>query len=73
MKLGYNVFRRLEDGSPVWVANLDTLAQAKQKVDSLRRTSPGEYFIHDAETGAIVSEIKDPRPNAGSQKGRPKN
>jgi hypothetical protein len=72
MKLGYNVFRRLEDGSPVWVANVDTLAEAKQKLISLNRNFPGEYFIHDAETGAILNEVKDPRPDAASQKSRRK-
>lgn len=72
MRLGYNVFRRLEDGSPVWIANFDTLGEAKEKMISLSRTFPGEYFIHDAETGAIVGESKAPKPNAASENSRRK-
>jgi hypothetical protein len=32
MKLGYDIFRQLDDGSPIWIANVQTRTQAQQKV-----------------------------------------
>jgi hypothetical protein len=36
MKLGYDIFQQLDDGSPIWVTNVQTRTQAEQKVVSLR-------------------------------------
>jgi hypothetical protein len=54
MKLGFDVFRKLDDGSPIWVANVQTRAQAEQMVESLRRSAPARYFVRDAESGAVI-------------------
>lgn len=64
MKLGYDLFRRLEDGNPLWITKVETLAEAKEKIDSYNRAFPGSYFIRDAQTGAILNESKTLRPNA---------
>jgi hypothetical protein len=55
MKLGYDIFRLLDDGSPIWIAHVQTRAQAEQKVVSLRRSIPAQYFLRDAETGAMIT------------------
>jgi hypothetical protein len=59
MKLGFDIFRRLDDGSPLWVA------QAARRLDSLRKFSPGHYFLRDAETGQFVTTDPDGNPGAG--------
>ncbi len=54
MKLGFDIFRRLDDGSPLWLAQVHSLAEARAKVEALRRRSPGQYFVRDAETGQSI-------------------
>jgi hypothetical protein len=54
MKLGYDIFRQLDDGSPIWIANVQTPAQAQQELATLRSTVPARYFVRDAETGAVI-------------------
>jgi hypothetical protein len=56
MKLGYDIFRQLDDGSPIWIANVQTRAQAQQKVTTLRSSVPARYFVRDAETGALITD-----------------
>ena len=61
MNLGYDIFKKLDDGSPVWVGQADSLKAARQMLDSLRRTSPGDYFVRDAATGAVISGGDSPK------------
>jgi hypothetical protein len=56
MKLGYDIFRQLDDGSPIWIANVQTREQAQQKVVTLVSSVPARYFVRDAETGAVISD-----------------
>jgi hypothetical protein len=51
MGFGFDIFRRLEDGSPLWVAQADTLNDALRQLDAIRRIHPGSYFVRDASTG----------------------
>jgi hypothetical protein len=57
MKFGFDIFRQLDDGSPIWIANVATRAKAEQQVASLRLSTPARYFIRDAESGAIVNDF----------------
>jgi hypothetical protein len=62
VKLGFDIFRRLDDGSPLWVTQVDSVAEAWTKVEVLRRRSPGQYFVRDAETGkAILADSHENR------------
>jgi hypothetical protein len=56
MKLGFDIFRQLDDGSPIWIANVQTRTQAQQKVATLRPTVPARYFVRDAVTGAVITD-----------------
>jgi hypothetical protein len=51
MILGFDIFRRLDDESPLWVGQADTLADARQQLKAIRQFTPGKYFIRDASTG----------------------
>jgi hypothetical protein len=57
MKLGYDIFRHLEDGSPIWVAQVNSIGEAKVKLESLQGSSPGQYFVRDAESGKVVEGL----------------
>jgi hypothetical protein len=37
MSLGYDIFKKLEDGSPFWVTQVTTLTEAKEKLAALVR------------------------------------
>jgi hypothetical protein len=56
MSLGYDIFEKLDDGSPLWVMQAATLAEAKRHMESLARTGPGQFFIRDASTGELLSD-----------------
>ena len=58
MYLGYDIFRELGDGSPLWVTHAPNLKEAKEKLDTLARTLPAEYFIRDAANAKIVARVR---------------
>ena len=58
MKPGYDIFRQLDDGSPMWVAHVATRTQAQLQVASLRLSAPARYFIRDAETGELLNDFE---------------
>jgi hypothetical protein len=48
----------LTTARPWWVAQVNFLAEARARLVTLQRLSPGRYFIHDAETGkSMVAEV----------------
>jgi hypothetical protein len=55
MRLGFDIFRRLDDGSPLWVAQVSSIAEAQASLEALRQYSPGRYFVRDAETGQYIA------------------
>lgn len=55
MGLGYDIFKQLDDGNPYWLAQADTLAEAREKLEALFRDKPADYFVRDASTGEVVS------------------
>ena len=57
MGLGYDIFRELSDGNPLWIAQAATLKEAEDQLDTLARTLPGKYFIRDATSATIVARV----------------
>ncbi len=57
MELGYDIFRKLDDGSPIWACDAPTLDAAKKKVETLIREKPADYLIRDASSGEVVARI----------------
>lgn len=53
--LGYDIFKKTEDGGATWVGATATLDQAKRELRALLATKPGSYFVRDATTGKILS------------------
>jgi hypothetical protein len=62
MKLGFDIFRLLDDGSPLWVAEVNSLVEARSRVGSLKQTTPGRYFARDAESGESIALDTDVDP-----------
>lgn len=62
MDLGFDIFRTLEDGTPLWIQQAPTLDEGKQYLQALIGAAPGEYFIRDASTGEIALRLGGPSP-----------
>jgi hypothetical protein len=41
-----DIFKRLPDGHPLWMAAVDGLEEARAQLARLTAISPGEYFIY---------------------------
>jgi hypothetical protein len=54
MGLGYDIFRKLRDGSPIWIMQAATLEDAKKGVQALLAAGPADYFIRDASSGEVL-------------------
>jgi len=59
--LGFDIFRKMEDGHPLWIAEVAILEKAKTQLHALASKAPGEYFIRDASNGQIIFEFVSPR------------
>jgi hypothetical protein len=57
MDLGFDIFRTLDDGTPLWIKQVATLDDGKKHLHALRSDAPAEYFIRDASTGEIVLRL----------------
>jgi hypothetical protein len=54
MDFGYDIFRTLDDGTPLWIMQVGTVDDGRKHVDQLISATPGRYFIRDASSGEIV-------------------
>jgi len=41
----FDIFRRLANGDPIWIAAVKGLKEAKERMALEAANSPGEYFI----------------------------
>jgi hypothetical protein len=57
MDLGFDIFRTLDDGTPLWMKQVSTLDEGKDSLDALMSATPAEYFIRDASSGEIVFRL----------------
>jgi|HubBroStandDraft_5_1064220.scaffolds.fasta_scaffold224021_2 hypothetical protein len=62
MSLGYDIFKTLEDGSPMWVMQVSTLEEAKKGVQALAGRTVAEYFVRDASSGEIIIKLGPIQP-----------
>jgi hypothetical protein len=57
MGLGYDIFRKLDDGNPLWIAEAPSLSEAKKQIELLLSQSSAAYFVRDASSGEVVLSI----------------
>ena len=68
----YSLFKRLVDGSPIWICDADNLGEVVAKMQCLAKESGLEHFVHDFRFGTIVATSQAPSSqdgNAGWQSG----
>jgi hypothetical protein len=57
MDLGFDIFKTMDDGTPLWIKQVPTLDDGRQHLEALIGTAPGEYFVRDASTGEIAFRL----------------
>jgi len=57
MDLGFDIFRTLDDGTPLWIKQVATLEEGRKSLDALISSAPAEYFVRDATSGEIVLKM----------------
>ncbi|MGB0000038.1 MAG: hypothetical protein WBQ04_07960 [Candidatus Acidiferrales bacterium] len=58
MGSAFDIFKVTSDG-PLWVEAVHGFEEAKERMDRLALTSPGEYFIHSQEQGVVAKQSQE--------------
>jgi hypothetical protein len=58
----YGILRRHNDGSFIWLEAAAELGHAKDRLQQLYATVPGEYFVFDQKSQQIVAKISSSLP-----------
>jgi hypothetical protein len=58
----YDILRRHNDGSFVWVEAASELSHAKDRMQQLNAAKPGEYFVFDQKSQQIVARVVSSLP-----------
>jgi hypothetical protein len=53
----YDILRRHNDGSFIWVEAASELSHAKDRLQQLNAAMPGDYFIFDQKSQQIVARV----------------
>jgi hypothetical protein len=56
MEQKLDIFLRLPDGKPLWVESVLGYDKAKLKLEKLIQSTPGDYFLFNANTGEILRD-----------------
>jgi hypothetical protein len=75
MESPYDIFRKLPDGTPMWVCAVRSLEEAKSQLLELKSTTPAEYFVFDSVAKAVVAipgetPVSAKKPRADSAKAK---
>ena len=66
----YSLFKKLGDGSPIWICDADHLGDVVAKMRELASQSGLEHFVHDFRFGTIVATSRDVGVEDGNAAGR---
>ncbi|HXT74809.1 MAG TPA: hypothetical protein VN780_00835 [Candidatus Eisenbacteria bacterium] len=53
----FDILKRHEDGSFIWLEAAKDLSGARARLQDLSATTPGEYFVFDQRVQQIVAKI----------------
>ncbi|MBV9886141.1 MAG: hypothetical protein JO119_06290 [Acidobacteria bacterium] len=62
MSASYDILRRHNDGSFIWLEAASELTHARDRLQQLYAASPGEYFVFDQRSQQIVAKISSSLP-----------
>jgi hypothetical protein len=53
----FDILRRHEDGSFLWLETAENIEIAKARLEELRAQTPGNYFVFDQKSQQIVAKL----------------
>jgi hypothetical protein len=54
MGVGYDIFRNVRFGGPIWITTVATRGEVQQTLHALEWVDPGDYFTREVPSGEIV-------------------
>jgi hypothetical protein len=57
METNFDIFKRLQNGRPLWITAVPGIEEARMRVDRLEAIAPGEYLIYSQTKGIIVEYV----------------
>jgi hypothetical protein len=57
MDTNFDIFKRLQNGKPLWITAVPGIEEARVRVDRLETIAPGEYLIYSQTKGLIVEYV----------------
>jgi hypothetical protein len=57
METNFDIFKRLQNGRPLWITVAPGIEEARARVDRLEAIAPGEYLIYSQTKGIIVEYV----------------
>ena len=57
MRPKFDIFKRLRDGTSLWILAVEGLEEARNRMNRLAVVVPGDYLIYSQEKGLIVERI----------------
>jgi hypothetical protein len=57
METKFDIFKQLRDGTTIWMAAVNGLEEAKNRINRLAVVGPGNYLVYSEEKGMIVERV----------------
>jgi hypothetical protein len=58
MKLIYDIFRELPGSEKIWIEAVEDLENARARLLSILKTTPGDYYVYDLTRNKIVLQAR---------------
>jgi len=53
----FDIFKRLRDGTSIWIVGVEGLEEARNRIKRLGIVGPGDYLIYSEEKGLVVERL----------------
>jgi hypothetical protein len=54
MRPKFDIFKRLRDGTSLWIVAVEGLEEARNRINRLAVVVPGDYLIYSEERGLVI-------------------
>jgi hypothetical protein len=57
MRYKFDIFKRLRDGTSLWIVPVEGLEEARKRINHLAAVGPGDYLIYSEERCLVVERM----------------
>jgi hypothetical protein len=57
MSSKFDIFKRIRDGTSIWIVAVEGLEEARNRINRLAVVGPGDYLIYSEEKGLVVERV----------------